>query len=122
MQQAFDSILSEAFKRESLSQEPCQCQFANSLLELDQMLHESRNAQRHGLLQAMDKLMPGFDSEIAKLAQRVLVNPRHIDWHTGVLATKVTPGTPSASWTPCCLCEPCHSECDKPASMYVTSR
>ena len=41
----------------------------------------------------MDKLMPGFDGEIAKLAQRVLVNPRHIDWHTGVLATKVTPGT-----------------------------
>lgn len=61
------------------------------------MLHESRNAQRHGLLQAMDKLMPGFDSEIAKLAQRVLVNPRHIDWHTGVLATKVTPGKPPAS-------------------------
>lgn len=45
------------------------------------------------VLQAMDKLMPGFDGEIAKLAQRVLVNPRHIDWHTGVLATKVTPGT-----------------------------
>lgn len=41
----------------------------------------------------MDKLMPGFDGEIAKMAQRVLVNPRHIDWHTGVLATKVTPGT-----------------------------
>ena len=40
----------------------------------------------------MDKLMPGFDGEIAKMAQRVLVNPRHIDWHTGVLATKVTPG------------------------------
>lgn len=37
--------------------------------------------------------MPGFDGEIAKMAQRVLVNPRHIDWHTGVLATKVTPGT-----------------------------
>lgn len=45
-------------------------------------------------IEAMDKLMPGFDSEIAKLAQRVLVNPRHIDWHTGVLATKVTPGVP----------------------------
>ncbi len=44
------------------------------------------------VVQAMDKLMPGFDGEIAKLAQRVLVNPRHIDWHTGVLATKVTPG------------------------------
>ena len=42
--------------------------------------------------QAMDNLMPGFDKEIAKLAQRVLINPRKIDWHTGVLATKVTPG------------------------------
>lgn len=42
--------------------------------------------------------MPGFDGEIAKLAQRVLVNPRRIDWHTGVLATKVTPGTPERSW------------------------
>ena len=36
--------------------------------------------------------MPGFDKEIAKLAQRVLINPRKIDYHTGVLATKVTPG------------------------------
>ena len=44
------------------------------------------------LLQAMDGLMPGFDKEIAKMAQRVLINPRKIDWYTGVLATKVTPG------------------------------
>lgn len=36
--------------------------------------------------------MPGFDKEIARLAQRVLINPRKVDWHTGVLATKVTPG------------------------------
>ena len=43
-------------------------------------------------LQALPNLMPGFDKEIAKLAQRVLINPRPIDWHTGVLATKVTPG------------------------------
>ena len=40
----------------------------------------------------MDQLMPGFDREIARNAQRVLINPRSIDWHTGVLATKVTPG------------------------------
>ena len=40
--------------------------------------------------------MPGFDKEIAKLAQRVLINPRKIDYHTGVLATKVTPG--AAPW------------------------
>ena len=43
-------------------------------------------------IQAMDGLMPGFDKEIAKMAQRVLINPRKIDWYTGVLATKVTPG------------------------------
>ena len=43
-------------------------------------------------MQAMDQLMPGFDREIARNAQRVLINPRPIDWHTGVLATKVTPG------------------------------
>ena len=36
--------------------------------------------------------MPGFDREIAKLAQRVLINPRSIDFHTGVLASKVIPG------------------------------
>ncbi|CAL8467252.1 g6788 [Coccomyxa elongata] len=45
-------------------------------------------------IEAMDSLMPGFDKEIAKLAQRILINPRKIDYHTGVLATKVTPGVP----------------------------
>ena len=44
------------------------------------------------LTQAVDNLMPGFDKEIAKMAQRILINPRKIDWRTGVLATKVTPG------------------------------
>lgn len=34
--------------------------------------------------------MPGFDPEIGKLAQRVLINPRKIDYHTGVFASKVT--------------------------------
>ena len=38
--------------------------------------------------------MPGFDGEIAKMANRLLINPRSIDYHTGVLATKVTPGVP----------------------------
>lgn len=33
--------------------------------------------------------MPGFDPEIGKLAQRVLINPRKIDHYTGVFATKV---------------------------------
>lgn len=34
--------------------------------------------------------MPGFDPEIGKLAQRVLINPRRIDYQTGVFASKVT--------------------------------
>lgn len=42
-------------------------------------------------VEALDQLMPGFDPEIGKLAQRVLINPRKIDYHTGVFASKVTP-------------------------------
>ncbi|KAM7256204.1 hypothetical protein ACFE04_011945 [Oxalis oulophora] len=42
-------------------------------------------------VEALDQLMPGFDPEIGKLAQRVLINPRNIDYHTGVFATKITP-------------------------------
>ncbi|KAJ7955199.1 Dihydrolipoyl dehydrogenase-like protein [Quillaja saponaria] len=42
-------------------------------------------------VEALDQLMPGFDPEIGKLAQRVLINPRKIDYHTGVFATKITP-------------------------------
>jgi len=44
--------------------------------------------------------MPGFDKEIAKMAQRILINPRKIDWRTGVLATKVTPGREGVSSHP----------------------
>ncbi|KAK7378432.1 hypothetical protein VNO80_03873 [Phaseolus coccineus] len=40
-------------------------------------------------IEALDQLMPGFDPEISKLAQRVLINPRNIDYHTGVFASKV---------------------------------
>ncbi|GMJ00969.1 lipoamide dehydrogenase 1 [Hibiscus trionum] len=43
------------------------------------------------IIEALDQLMPGFDPKISKLAQRVLVNPRKIDYHTGVFATKITP-------------------------------
>ena len=50
--------------------------------------------------QAMPDLMPGFDKEIAKMAQRLLINPRPIDWHTNVLATKVTPGTSDTASRP----------------------
>ncbi|XP_010434871.1 PREDICTED: dihydrolipoyl dehydrogenase 2, chloroplastic [Camelina sativa] len=42
-------------------------------------------------IEALDQLMPGFDPEISKLAQRVLINPRKIDCHTGVFASKITP-------------------------------
>ncbi|KAJ6790907.1 dihydrolipoyl dehydrogenase 2, chloroplastic-like [Iris pallida] len=42
-------------------------------------------------VEALDQLMPGFDPEIGKLAQRILVNPRKIDYHTGVFAKKITP-------------------------------
>lgn len=42
-------------------------------------------------IEALDTLMPGFDPEITKLAQRVLINPRKIDYHIGVLAKKITP-------------------------------
>ncbi|CAJ1963264.1 unnamed protein product [Sphenostylis stenocarpa] len=42
-------------------------------------------------IEALDQLMPGFDPEISKLAQRVLINPRNIDYHTGVFASKITP-------------------------------
>ena len=45
-------------------------------------------------VQAMPDLMPGFDKEIARMAQRLLINPRSIDWHTNVFATKVIPGAP----------------------------
>nr|CAD1829741.1 unnamed protein product [Ananas comosus var. bracteatus] len=39
-------------------------------------------------VEALDQLMPGFDPEIGKLAQRILINPRKIDYHTGVFAKK----------------------------------
>ena len=45
-------------------------------------------------IEALPEIMPGFDKEIAKLAQRLLIQTRPIDFHTNVLATKVTPGTP----------------------------
>lgn len=40
-------------------------------------------------VEALDQLMPGFDPEIGKLAQRILVNPRKIDHHVSVFAKKV---------------------------------
>ncbi|XP_028772120.1 dihydrolipoyl dehydrogenase 2, chloroplastic [Neltuma alba] len=42
-------------------------------------------------IEALDQLMPGLDPDINKLAQRVLVTQRKIDYHTGVVASKITP-------------------------------
>ncbi len=46
------------------------------------------------MIEALDNLMPGFDPEIAKIAERVLIKPRDIETHSGTLAKKVTPGYP----------------------------
>ncbi|MCW6036537.1 dihydrolipoyl dehydrogenase [Spirulina subsalsa FACHB-351] len=46
------------------------------------------------MIEALDTLMPGFDPEIAKLAERILITPRDIETYSGTLAKKVTPGSP----------------------------
>jgi dihydrolipoamide dehydrogenase len=45
-------------------------------------------------IEALPNIMPGFDPEIARLAERLLIRPRPIDYHTNVFASKVTPGVP----------------------------
>uniref|UniRef100_A0A7S2V6E1 Dihydrolipoyl dehydrogenase n=1 Tax=Fibrocapsa japonica TaxID=94617 RepID=A0A7S2V6E1_9STRA len=45
-------------------------------------------------IEALPKLMAGFDSEIARLADRLLIRPRPIDSRVGVFASEVTPGIP----------------------------
>jgi len=45
-------------------------------------------------IEALDNLMPTFDREIAKLAERLLIRDRPIDYRTGVFASEVTPGIP----------------------------
>ncbi|MGK7914394.1 MAG: dihydrolipoyl dehydrogenase [Prochloraceae cyanobacterium] len=46
------------------------------------------------MIEALDTLMPTFDPDIAKIAKRVLIDPRDIETYAGVFATKVTPGSP----------------------------
>ncbi|MEM9806758.1 MAG: dihydrolipoyl dehydrogenase [Cyanobacteria bacterium P01_D01_bin.56] len=46
------------------------------------------------MIEALPQLMPTFDPDIAKIAKRVLIDPRDIDIHTGVIAKTVTPGSP----------------------------
>ena len=45
-------------------------------------------------IEAMDTLMPTFDPEIRRLADRLLIKPRAIDSRVGVFATEVIPGEP----------------------------
>ena len=46
------------------------------------------------MIEALDQLMPGFDRDIAKIAERVLIAPRDIETYVGIYAKTVTPGSP----------------------------
>ncbi|MBE9212110.1 dihydrolipoyl dehydrogenase [Plectonema cf. radiosum LEGE 06105] len=46
------------------------------------------------MIEALPQLMPGFDRDIAKLAERVLVTNRDIETYSGIYAKKITPGSP----------------------------
>lgn len=45
-------------------------------------------------IEAMDTIMPTFDAEIRRLAERLLIKPRRVDTRTGVFAAEVIPGIP----------------------------
>jgi dihydrolipoamide dehydrogenase len=45
-------------------------------------------------IEALPQLMPTFDREIAKQAERLLIRDRPIDYRTNVFASEVTPGIP----------------------------
>ena len=46
------------------------------------------------MIEALDRVMPTFDPDLAKIAARHLIDGRDIDARSGVLARKVTPGAP----------------------------
>ncbi|MEM1368748.1 MAG: dihydrolipoyl dehydrogenase [Cyanobacteria bacterium P01_H01_bin.15] len=46
------------------------------------------------MIEALDVLMPGFDREIAKIAERVLIGPRDIETRSSTIAKTVKPGSP----------------------------
>ena len=46
------------------------------------------------MIEALDRVMPTFDPDIAKIAARNLIEARDIDARAGVLARQVTPGAP----------------------------
>ena len=45
-------------------------------------------------IEALPNIMPTFDKKIAKLAERLLIRERPIDYRTGVFASEITPGIP----------------------------
>ncbi len=46
------------------------------------------------MIEALDRVMPTFDKDIAKIASRTLIQSRDIDARAGLLASKVSPGCP----------------------------
>ncbi len=46
------------------------------------------------MIEALDRVMPTFDPDIAKMASRKLIEGRDIETKSGVFAAKVTPGSP----------------------------
>ncbi|GBF80112.1 dihydrolipoyl dehydrogenase [Aphanothece sacrum] len=46
------------------------------------------------MIEALDTLMPGFDPDISKIAERILLKTRDIETYSSVFATKITPGSP----------------------------
>ncbi|MDB9539498.1 dihydrolipoyl dehydrogenase [Anabaenopsis tanganyikae CS-531] len=46
------------------------------------------------MIEALDQLMPGFDRDIAKLVERVLITPRDIETKVGIYAKRIIPGSP----------------------------
>ena len=46
------------------------------------------------MIEALDRVMPTFDPDIAKLAARKLIDGRDIETKVGVFASKVVPGNP----------------------------
>ena len=47
------------------------------------------------MIEALDRVMPTFDPDIAKLAARKLIDSRDIDARSGVLAKSIKPGSPA---------------------------
>lgn len=47
------------------------------------------------MIEGLDRLLPGFDPDIARLAQRILIKPRNIETRIGVFAKTITPGEPA---------------------------